>query len=166
MHRKVLGTVLTLVALLTLAAQASSPITRAQESKRVGLVVGFGDGTFITRCVTFTEAEISGYEALMRSGMEIAANGGAVCRIDETGCPAADCFCAIPYYWSYWHLMDGTWQYSGSGADSYTVQDGDIEGWNWGAEPPSTLSFYQICSASTIHLPLVLTAGGWREAQD
>jgi hypothetical protein len=154
-----------LIALLTFAAQAGSPITRAQQSNRVGLVVGLGDGTFVTRCVAFSESEISGYEAMMRSDLDVTASGGAVCRIEGIGCPADDCFCALPDYWSYWHLIDGVWQYSGSGAQGSTVRDGDVEGWNWGAEPPPPVLFRQICSLPTIYLPLV-AAGGQREAQD
>ena len=165
-QKKAVHISLTLIALLTLAAQAGSPITRAQQSNRVGLAVGLGDGAFITRCVTFSESEISGYEVLMLSGLDVTASGGAVCRIEGTGCPADDCFCAVPDYWSYWHLINGTWQYAGSGAYGYTVRDGDVEGWTWGAEPPPTLLFHQVCSVSTIYLPQVLTAGGQREAQN
>jgi hypothetical protein len=151
---------LALIVLLTFAAQASSPMTRAQHASQVGLVVSLGDGSVITRCVTFREAEISGYEVLMRSDLDVTASAGVVCSIEGTGCPADDCFCAVPDYWSYWHLINGMWQYSGSGAHSYTVHDGTVEGWNWGSEPPTILTFHQICSPSAIYLPLVLTIGG------
>jgi hypothetical protein len=160
MHQKTVYVALTLMAVLTLGAHAKSPITRPEQLQRAGLVVDFGEGNFITRCVTFSEPEISGYEALTRSGLDIAASGGAVCSIAETGCPADDCFCAIPDYWSYWHFLEGTWQYSGSGAQGYTVGDGDIEGWSWEGEPPPTLSFDQICAPYRAYLPLLLMAGG------
>jgi hypothetical protein len=167
MHqKKAVDIALTLILLLTWSARASTPITHAQQSNRAGLVVGLGDGTFVAQCVTFSESEISGYAVLMRSGLEVTASGGAVCRIEGTGCPADDCFCAVPDYWSYWHLIDGTWQYAGSGAYDSSVGDGDVEGWNWGAEPPPTYLFRQICSPPTIYLPLVLTVGGQREAQN
>ncbi len=159
-RRKIRYIPLTLVALLTLLSRADSPTTHAQQTNRVGLVVGFGDGNVISRCLTFSEYDISGYDVLMRSGLDVAVNGGAVCRIEGTGCPASDCFCAVPDYWSYWHLVNGAWQYSESGAPVTTVHDGDVEGWNWGAEPPLTLLFDQICSASTLYLPLVLSIGG------
>jgi hypothetical protein len=92
--------------------------------------------------------------------LDVTASGGAVCGIEGTGCPVNDCFCAIPNYWSYWHINDGTWEYSGAGAQDSTVHDGDVEGWSWGAEPPATLLFHQVCAPSTVYLPLVLTIGG------
>ncbi|MGD2105130.1 MAG: hypothetical protein PVJ55_08480 [Anaerolineae bacterium] len=156
-YRKTVCIVWPVIALLTLVAQAGSPTVPARLSNRVGLVVGFGDGTFTRRCVTFSEAQISGYEALMRSDLDVRATGGAVCRIEETGCPTDDCFCAMPDYWSYWRMVDGTWEYSQSGALGTTVQDGDVDGWNWGAEPPPTLQFDQICSPFAVYMPLVLT---------
>jgi hypothetical protein len=151
---------LTLALLLTLLSRGGSSTTRAQQTNRVGLVVGFGDGTVISRCIPFSDSGISGYEVLMRSDLDVTTNGGAVCRIEGTGCPASDCFCAIPDYWSYWHLIDGAWQYSESGAPVTTVHDGDVEGWNWGTEPPPTLLFHQICSTSILYLPLVVSRGG------
>jgi hypothetical protein len=151
---------LTLVALLLLSLGAGSPMAYARQTRRVGLVVGFGDGTFVSRCVTFNEKEITGYEALMGSDLEVTASGGAVCRIEETGCPAEECFCALPDYWSYWRLTGGSWQYSGSGARGTIVRDGDVEGWNWGTEPPPILLFRQICFPSTVYLPLLLSVGG------
>jgi hypothetical protein len=158
--RKIRYIPLTLVVLLTFLSRAGSPTTHAQQTNRAGLVVGFGDGTVIGRCIVFSESDISGYEMLMRSDLDVAANGGAVCGIEGTGCPASDCFCAVPDYWSYWHLVNGAWRYSESGALLTTVHDGDVEGWNWGAEPPPTLLFHQICSTSTLYLPLVLSIGG------
>ncbi|HET7090026.1 MAG TPA: hypothetical protein VFL17_15425, partial [Anaerolineae bacterium] len=61
------------------------------------------------------------------------------------------CSCAFPPdYWSYWHLRDGSWAYASVGASSYTVHDGDVEGWSWGAgEPPALFTFDQICAPSS-----------------
>ena len=154
-----IGIALGLIGLVTLVAHARSPQTRAQQSNRVALVVGFGDGTYATECVRFTEPGISGFETLMRSDLDVVSNGGAVCRIEGMGCPADDCFCAAPDYWSYWHLIDGTWQYSGSGAQGYLVHDGGVEGWHWGSQPPPTLVFDQICPSFTVHIPIVLAGG-------
>ena len=161
-HQKTTHITVLLVTLLTLTAQASPSITEHQQSNRVGLVVDFGDGAFHTLCVAFNETEISGYDVLIRSDLDVATRGGAICRIEETGCPTEHCFCAMPDYWSYWHLIEETdvWQYSDSSAGSTTVHDGDVEGWSWGSEPPPTLTFHQICSPSTIYLPLVMTGGG------
>ncbi len=132
-------------------------VVGAQSPNRVGLVVRFDDGSVITRCVEFGEAEISGYEVLMRSGLQVVAvpSGGmgiTICRIEDEGCPANNCFCKCSgstcAYWSYWHLAGEEWSYSFAGADSYRVHSGDVEGWTWGkGEPPPTVSLEQICAS-------------------
>jgi hypothetical protein len=161
-HQQTTCLVFLLVALLALTAQASPSTDEARQSNRVGLVVDFGDGRSITQCVTFDETEISGYDVLMRSDLDVATREGVICRIQKTGCPTEDCFCAMPDYWSYWRLIEetGAWQYSSAGAGSTTVHDGAVEGWSWGSEPPPAPAFHQICSPSTIYLPLVLSGRG------
>lgn len=133
----------------------------AADDNRVAVVVDFGDDV-ATRCVSFAEPEISGFEALQRSGLALEidqqAGGAAVCRVAEAGCPADDCFCACRggeacVYWSYWHLNDGEWVYASVGAGQYQVSDGMVDGWVWGpgsvteAEPPPTVSFDEVCPA-------------------
>jgi hypothetical protein len=117
-----------------------------------GLVVGFGDGRVETRCVTFSEPSITGYDLLTRAGLDltvaIEGQGAAVCAIDGVGCPADDCFCEQPQaYWSYWHLDGGSWAYSQLGATAYTLTDGAVDGWMWGdgAQPPPLRTLDQIC---------------------
>ncbi|MBN1580526.1 MAG: hypothetical protein JXA89_07465, partial [Anaerolineae bacterium] len=157
-----LATSLLVVLMLGIGADA-----RAQSpSNQVGLVVQFGDGTTLTRCVTFDEPEINGYDVLMRSGLNVVANtssgiGVAICKIQDQGCPAENCFCtcqgAACSYWSYWHLAGDSWSYAYRGADSYTVRHGDVEGWRWSSEaPPEVISFAQICAPAT-NTPLPLT---------
>jgi hypothetical protein len=129
--------------------------------------VRLDDETVETRCVTFTEEQISGMEVLNRSGLaadvEYGSVGGAVCQIEDTGCPVGDCFCQCKgsdcIYWSYWHLQENNWQYSSIGAAVYQVQDGTIEGWSWGPgavtqaiEPPH-ISFEEVCSARNENEP-------------
>jgi uncharacterized repeat protein (TIGR01451 family) len=128
-------------------------VQSAQSQNQAGLVVRFGDGSTITRCVTFSEPEISGLEVLYRSGLTVVAAGSAVCDIEgESGCPASNCFCQCPgggsacLYWTYWHLVDGAWVYASGGAGSYAVHDGGVEGWAWGSDgSPPVLSFDEIC---------------------
>ena len=135
----------------------------AQDDNRTALVVDFGDGQVVTRCVAFAEPQISGYDALLRSGLalEVDQQGGgtAICSIEATGCAADDCFCACTgddcRYWSYWHQIDNQWQYATGGATTYQVRDGDVEGWVWGpgsvteAPPPPPVTFADICPAGT-----------------
>jgi hypothetical protein len=127
---------------------------RAQTPNRAGLVVRFGDGSFITHCVEFSEPQISGYDVLMRSGLNVVAafdsgQGAAVCAIEGTGCPVESCLtCDTPNYWSYWHYVNGAWTYSAVGAIGHTVYSGDVEGWSWGAgDSPPEVPFHQICGA-------------------
>ncbi len=149
-----------IVLLMLVVTRPDLATTHAQQSNRAGLVVRFGDGSLTTYCVEFTESTISGYDLLTRSGLNIVAafgsgQGAAVCKIDGTGCPVESCLtCDIPNYWSYWHLVDGAWAYSQAGSGSYTVGNGDVEGWSWGnATPPSVVPFDQICASPPTDTP-------------
>ena len=133
----------------------------AQADKRAGLVVRFDDGHVETRCISFGEEQISGYELLQRAALELeseeAGAGVTVCRIEDAGCPASNCFCQCQgdpcQYWSYWHLQDREWRYSVAGASAYQVDHGDVEGWSWGpgsvteAIAPPLIDFDEICPA-------------------
>lgn len=148
--------------LLVLWASGSpGMVSQAQATNRVGLVVDRGDGVVVTRCVSFSENEINGYELLLRSGLELVVDQGTVCAIDGTGCPATNCWCQCQgnpcIYWSYWHWLNGEWQYAQEGPGGHMVENGDIEGWVWGdgTAPPPAVPFHQICFASELFLPLV-----------
>jgi hypothetical protein len=149
--------ILTVLALQVSAGAGTGLLNaRAQTPNRVGLVVRFGDGSLITHCVEFGESELSGYDVLMRSGMNVVAafdsgQGAAICAIEGTGCPAESCLtCNAPNYWSYWHLVEGAWVYSAVGGSSRTVHNGDVEGWSWGVgDPPPEVPFDQICTSPT-----------------
>lgn len=137
----------------------------AQSERRAALIAQFGDGSYVTRCVSFSEESITGLELLVRSGLEVSLWGGAVCRIEQEGCdyPAQTCFCQCKgsscQYWSYWHLRDGevspstgqgNWTYAQIGSGDYRVGDGDVEAWLWGdaQTPPVAISFAEVCGPS------------------
>lgn len=134
-----------------------SAATQADSPNRVGLVVRFGNGDVLTRCVEFHENQISGLEVLLRAGLNViyelsGTYGAAICKIENDGCdyPAEACFCQCPggpncIYWSYWHLKDGIWTYSQVGAGGYYVKNGDVEGWAWAVELPQ-ITFEDICA--------------------
>jgi hypothetical protein len=157
-----------LVSAAILIALFHAAVSQADGPNQVGLVVMHGDGSVVTRCIEFSEDEISGYDVLDRSGLDlnIDPSGGiglTVCRLDNEGCtfPPPPCFCqcagggASCIYWSYWHLVGDDWQYSGAGASIYQVSDGDVEGWVWGlgtageASPPPVIPFEEICTLPT-----------------
>jgi hypothetical protein len=143
-----------------LAQVALQPIAvdpgAAQTENRAALIAQFGDGSYVTRCVSFAEDSIAGLELLTRSGLEVALWGGAVCRIQDEGCgfPAEPCFCQCKgsscQYWSYWHWRDAGWAYSQIGSGDYRVHNGDVEAWLWGdaQTPPVALSLAEICGPS------------------
>ncbi len=157
-YRKVAGVGIFLALLLALFPH--SVLAQEGGANRAGLIVVHGDGRVLTRCVTFTEERISGVALLQRSGLAVDANtgpmGSAVCAINREGCPANDCFCQCKsnpcMYWNYFHRnADGSWAYSGMGAATRTVGNGDIDGWVWGdgSAPPPALVFDTICDAAT-----------------
>jgi hypothetical protein len=145
---------------MTWAGPAQAPLQpgtvepgATQTESRAALIIQFGDGSYITRCVSFAEDSIAGLELLTRSGLETSLWGGAVCRVQGEGCdfPAQPCFCQCKgsscQYWSYWHRRDDRWAYSQIGSGDYRVHNGDVEAWLWGdaQTPPVALSFAEIC---------------------
>lgn len=122
-------------------------------ANRAGLVVQFADGSVETRCVNFSEPQISGLELLERADLPIITQGSplgaAVCKIGPDGCdfPNESCFCATEgmraVYWAL-HIREGdAWTYANVGAANVSVGDGTVHGWAWGtgdssvgAQPP------------------------------
>jgi len=148
-------------------------LVQANDPRQVGLVVVHGDGTVTSQCLTFQGEEISGYELLEQSQLDLnidASNsmGATICRLDGEGCnyPQDDCFCQCQssrncIYWSYWHLEDGQWQYSSLGASTVLLHGGEVQGWVWSKgsvgssadkAPPST-SFEAICAPPPTDTP-------------
>ncbi len=152
-------------ALLLLALSAATP-SRAQGPNRAGVVVQFGDGSVVTRCVRFSEESITGYELLRRARLPIVVEfgsfGAAICKIGAEGCtfPREPCFCQCQTlgagctYWVYSQLKDGRWVISGLGASNRTVRDGDVDGWAWGkgdgntGVAPLSVTLDQICNTN------------------
>ncbi len=150
-----------LILILLIAPNHRAPNLHAQTLHRVGLIVRFGNGSTITRCVEFSEPEISSYDVLDRSGLNIVASfdlgmGAAICAIEGTGCPVESCLtCDQPNYWSYWHLENGDWVYSNAGSSNHQARDGDLEGWSWGnGNPPPLIPFDQICAPPATDTPI------------
>ena len=167
-----------LAALLLLAILALPWATMAggpDGENRAALVVRYEDGSVETKCVSFSEPEITGEELLQRSGLTVvmdynALAGGAVCSIKGLrspaaagGCSVQDCFCRCQgsdcQYWAYFHWVDGGWQYSQLGASSYQVKNGSLEGWSWGpgnfssGTAPPVVKFEDVCARSPGAVP-------------
>ena len=153
--KKIKFSLLFILGSLIFTSWTGSRFVLAQTTNRVGLVVQFDENTVVTQCVEFSEASITGYQVLERSGLSIEAEfspqGAAICKIENQGCPADNCLlCDFPNYWAYWHLNQGSWFYSPIGASNYDVHDGDVEGWRWGVggTPSEAPSFDEICVAT------------------
>lgn len=153
------------VTMMSLLLLGQRHVVAAQEPGRAALIVRLDEERVEARCVAFSEPQITGYELLRRSGLEMEANvqgmGALVCEIQGTGCPPGDCLCQCKggdacTYWSYWHQTDGEWSYASVGASANQVEDGAVEGWSWGPgsvaeaiEPPA-LTFEEVCSGSVV----------------
>lgn len=148
---------LMLATVLTGAERGRDTSAQTTENK-AGLVVQFPDKTTQTYCLTFDGDTISGLDLLSKSGLplKVEAYGGMgaeICQIAQTGCDYPNDACACQsygpngVYWSYHHLKNGAWKASITGAGSYRVHPGDVEGWAWssGAPPQVVYTFSQLC---------------------
>lgn len=129
------------IVLSTIAAPAATggAVACAQDGPRAGLVVDTG-ARAIELCVALDAAEVSGLRlielAAAQHGLSygFGMGGQAVCRLDGVGPAGDDCFAEYPEYWGYWHGDGrGGWTWASTGAGSYRVGDGDLEGWVWGS---------------------------------
>jgi hypothetical protein len=136
---------------------SASADAAGQATHHAGLVIVFDEQRTETRCVEFTEEEITGAELLRRSGLTVVFSGfgglgEAVCRIEDVGCSdPGDCFCqcrgADCAYWAYFTLGGAEWSVSNIGPSQRRVQDGDMEAWVWGngRTPPGEVPFGEVC---------------------
>lgn len=164
--------------LSSLQAAPAFPVLLAQEDdeasqqesqqgqNQAGLLVLHGDGSVQSRCVSFSESQISGEELLRRSGLamvtETTSMGATICSLDGEGCayPSQSCFCQCQgspcIYWSYWLRQDANaWEYSNMGATGSVILPGMVAGWRWGEADPAAsssmpgLTVADICVAPT-----------------
>lgn len=149
-----------LVLLATLGPHLNTVASAQATENRAGLVVQGPDNTTQTYCIAFDTDTISGLDLLIKSGLplKVQAYGGMgaeVCQIGATGCDYPNQACACQsygpngVYWSYHHLQDNKWKASITGAGSYQVHPGDVEGWAWSdGAPPKLYTFSQLCPAA------------------
>ena len=127
---------------LLLGTTDATTIQIETSTNHVTVVVQFGNGRLIARRVTFAEDTISALDALLGTGLDVVTGYGglAVCRIEDEGCPADNCFCSSSF-WSLWLLEGGRWESATTGANEVQLHDGDVSGWHWGDfSPPVDLT--------------------------
>jgi len=153
------GEIFLFLVLAMLANGMPASVNAQAATHRAGLVVRFGDGSVVTRCVSFSEPSLTGAELLARSGLPVVLDlnssiGAGVCKIGNQGCDRGkSCFCqcvgSTCAYWQYFHLQSGAWRYSNLGPGVYQVSDGAVEGWAWGNNVvPPVMLLDQICTAA------------------
>ena len=101
------------------------------------------EGSVVTRCIAFSEPQLTGEQVLARSGVEYQAVpyggglGDSICQID--GEPAEyppACWTGTSQFWAVFVARrGGAWTASSLGASSQVFRDGDTEGFRY--EPPA-----------------------------
>ena len=147
---------------------------------RVAVVVDFGPHSHLTpkvisKCVrvpTNSNASLvlNQFTIAERVRLTTYANSGLLCSI--AGYPKVGCGTAVGSsynYWSYWH-GGKKWSYATSGPATWTVTNGDVEGWRFqfaggngpkNAPPMLSSRFAAICALGTVG-PTGLFASGPR----
>lgn len=148
-----------LASLLSPAALGANTVCAA-EGARAALVVDTG-ASVQTFCVALPDGETSGLGLVVLANEQhglaykLGFGGEAVCMLAGVGPTSDDCFEEYPNFWGYWRGDgSGGWIWSGTGAGSTVVEDGDVEGWSWGSgsngdshpRPPAT-TFGDVCAA-------------------
>lgn len=144
----------------------------ADEGDHAVLVVDTGTRDF-SLCVELDEPVVSGIELIQlaadqyRLQYQLGYGGRAVCQLDNVpeGNPPDDCFKQGEPFWGYWRGGEsGDWTWSGTGAASTEVSDGDIEGWAFDTgnsgeshDAPPMVTFDSVCND---HLAADKTGGG------
>jgi hypothetical protein len=108
----------------------------------------------LTRCVAFVEDQITGFQLIQRSGLEYQSQafgsmGNAICQLDdEPQNVPSSCF-GSGAYWQYFHRTASGWAQSSLGASSWTLHDGDMDGWRYASgagQAPTAVGFNAVCA--------------------
>ncbi|MDQ3914055.1 MAG: hypothetical protein M3323_01805 [Actinomycetota bacterium] len=145
------------------AGAVAGPISPAcaGEGPRAALVVDTG-AAVTTYCVALPDGSVTGIELVQLAGEQhgldysLGFGGEAVCRLEGVGPDGDDCFGEYPEFWGYWHGDgSGGWTWAGTGAGSATIEDGDVDGWSWGAgdngsnhQAPPPTEFSGVCAVA------------------
>jgi hypothetical protein len=139
-------------ALLGLLAFAHA--THASNVHHAALLIEHSSGRILTRCVSFLEDQISGFQLVQRSGVEYQAQpfgsmGEAICQLDYEPQPVPSNCLGTGAYWQYYHRTPGGWTQSSVGASTWMLHDGDMDGWHYAAaagQPPN-VTYDAVCGA-------------------
>lgn len=124
-----------------------APASAQDESYEVGVIIDYGDDRVTWVWIPFEEPETPLIDLLNEADLEMVTLGfgglgEAVCQIDDTGCPVADCrqrMCQTTSSSPFWRVMklgDEEWSMISSGVSGTKVVDGEIYALSWSAENP------------------------------
>lgn len=124
------------VALLLVGVVGSAVLAQG-DTKRVGVVVRYGDGTEHLEIVSVpADATVEGVLLASSLDVEIAQSawGPGLCKIGPDGCPADDCFCALEF-WAFWILNEAgpAWEMAPTGIGGHVPTDESVVGFSWTA---------------------------------
>jgi hypothetical protein len=149
------------LALLAIASVVALFGAVPANAARAGIVVDFGNGNVVTKCVHFHGPQTTGFDLLQASGLEFTFQnfgpslGNAICSIEDLGCqfPAQACFCQCTgtgpcSFMAYFVLQNGAFVLSNVGESTRVVHNKDVDGYifNDGSTPPPVFTIHQICS--------------------
>jgi len=122
---------------------------------RAGLAIEHASGRLVTRCVTFMEDQLSGFDLVQRSGVPYRAQtygslGQAICQLDGEPSPVPGNCLGTGQSWVYEHRTATGWVQSQIGASGWMLHDGDMDGWRYAGGAAQTLpalTLAQVCAA-------------------
>jgi hypothetical protein len=148
------GAVVLTIVPMVIGAIAMTPSTASALGRpcaagdvRVAVIVDFGDSSSVSVACVPAGSRDNGAQVLGARASTLGAPAprfnasGLLCAIDNvpaTGC--GDRSSGRYAYWSYWHGVDGQWQYSNFGPAAWRVDADVVEGWRFqpaGAGNPS-----------------------------
>lgn len=136
-----------IIAMMCTLAMLLTPASANDSWQEAGILIDYGDGRTTWLWVPFEEPEIKVIDLLARTEIEMVTvgfggMGEAICQIDDTGCPAADCrtrMCQTTSsspFWRFLKLSGDEWAFMGAGVSGTTATNGDIYALSWSAEAP------------------------------
>jgi hypothetical protein len=153
-------TFVTFLVIVLAAILVGTAFAQDGNTKRVGVVVAFPEGQPHVQVVT-VPSDATTFDVLKASGLTLVTQPGqagqALCKINETGCAADNCFCDAEHFWAYYHLNGSNWEASQGSVDSYKPANGAVEGFAWSGfdkdynptVKPAVYTFEQLQGASS-----------------
>ena len=150
-----------------MATLAPTILAAEPTTKQVGLVIAFPDGTRDVELITVPVSATT-LDVLKAAKINLATTettlGTALCGINQTGCPATNCFCDAAHFWAYYHLngTSVTWDAAMESIAAYVPANGAVEGLAWSGfdanynatvQPP-VLTFNEIVAATQQPVPV------------